>query len=108
MDPASHNDKMIALQTKEEPVGLQEDQSPPSCYSLSVFTLRWKEIRDFYVQILGAKVISERAERYCEMLVGGIPLCLRKAECGEMMTYLHLYLSMKNRKPVLLELRKRG
>jgi catechol 2,3-dioxygenase-like lactoylglutathione lyase family enzyme len=100
--------KMIAVQKTEVLHEALEDETPLSCYSLSVFTLRWRESRDFYVDVLGAKVLSERAERYCEMVVGGLPLCLRKAECGEMMSYLHLYLSMKNRKPVLKELRKRG
>ncbi len=99
---------MIAMQNTEDINGILADETEPSCYSLSVFTLRWKEIRDFYVQILGAKVLSERTERYCEMVVGGIPLCLRKAEGGEMMSYLHLYLAMKNREPVLKELRQRG
>jgi len=97
---------MIATQTIEE--DLQNDQTTPSCYSLSMFTLRWREIRDFYVHILGGTILSEREDRYCEMVVGGIPICLRKAECGEMMTYLHLYLAVKNREPILKELRRRG
>ena len=80
----------------------------PTCYSLTIFTNRWKEIRDFYVDILDAKIISERADRYCEMSMGGLPICLRRSECGEMVSYLHLYLSLKNREPVLRELRKRG
>ena len=79
-----------------------------TCYSVTMFTNRWKEIRDFYVEILGAEVVSERADRYCEMNIGGIPLCLRRSECGEMVSYFHLYLSLKNREPVLNELRKRG
>jgi hypothetical protein len=80
----------------------------PSCYSLTIFTQRWKEIRDFYVNILNAKVLSERSERYCEMEMGGMPICLRKSEMGEMVSYFHLYLVLKNREPVLKELRKRG
>ena len=80
----------------------------PSCYSVTIFTNRWKEIRDFYVDILDAKVVSERAERYCEMSMGGIPLCLRSSEMGEMVSYFHLYLSLKNRAHILGELRKRG
>ena len=87
---------------------LLEEQNTPSCYSLSIFTLRWREVRDFYVHILGGQVQSEREGRYCEMVVGGIPICLRKAECGEMMSYLHLYLAVKNREPILQELRRRG
>ncbi len=99
---------MIAMQTTEDSNGFLADESVPSCYSLSIFTLRWQEIRNFYVQILGAKVLSERSERYCEMVLGGIPLCLRKAEGGEAVSYLHLYLSLKNREPILKELRQRG
>ena len=99
---------MIAIQTTEDINGLSADEAAPSCYSLSIFALRWREIRDFYVQILGAKVLSERAERYCEMVLGGIPICIRKAEGGEMVSYLHLYVSLKDREPVLKELRQRG
>ena len=79
-----------------------------TCYSVTIFTNRWKEMRDFYVDILSAEVLSERAERYCEMKIGGVPLCLRRSESGEMVSYFHLYLTLKNREPVLNELRKRG
>jgi len=80
----------------------------PNCYSVTIFTHRWKEVRDFYVDILSARVISERAERYCEMELGGIPLTVRRCEHGEMVSYFHLYVSMKNRENVLHELRRRG
>lgn len=80
----------------------------PTCYSVIVFTQRWKEIRDFYVEILGAKVLSERHDRYCEMVLGGLPVCLRQCEFGETVSYFHLYLSLKPREPVLAELRRRG
>ena len=85
-----------------------ENAVDPSCYSLTIFTQRWREIRDFYVNILHAKVLSERAERYCEMELGGMPICLRQSEMGEMVSYFHLYLALRNREPVLKELRKRG
>ena len=85
-----------------------EHEGDPSCYSLTIFTQRWKEIRDFYVNILHAKVVSERTDRYCEMEMGGMPICLRQSEMGEMVSYFHLYLELKNREPVLKELRKRG
>jgi hypothetical protein len=78
------------------------------CYSVTIFTNRWKEMRDYYVEILRAEVISERPDRYCELNIGGVPLCLRRSESGEMVSYFHLYLSLKNREPVLNELRKRG
>ena len=80
----------------------------PSCYSLTIFTNRWKEVRDFYVDLLSAHVLSERPDRCCEMQLGGIPLTIRKCEHGEMVSYFHLYISMKNRESVLGELRRRG
>ena len=80
----------------------------PSCYSLTIFTNRWKEVRDFYVDLLSAHVLSERAERYSELDLGGVPLTVRRSEHGEMISYFHLYLSMKNREGVLAELRRRG
>jgi catechol 2,3-dioxygenase-like lactoylglutathione lyase family enzyme len=83
-------------------------EEPTTCYSVTIFTNRWREMRDFYVEILSAEVVSERPDRYCEMRIGGVPLCLRRSESGEMMSYFHLYLTLKNREPVLNELRKRG
>lgn len=80
----------------------------PSCYSVTIFTQRWKEVRDFYVDLLSADVLSERSERYCEINLGGVPLTLRKCEHGEMVSYFHLYVSMKSRESVLHELRRRG
>ncbi|HSI13608.1 MAG TPA: VOC family protein [Chthoniobacter sp.] len=80
----------------------------PSCYSVTIFTQRWKEVRDFYVDILNARVLSERTDRYCEMDLGGIPLTVRRCEHGEMVSYFHLYVSMKTRDSVLGELRRRG
>jgi hypothetical protein len=80
----------------------------PLCYSVTIFTQRWKEVRDFYVNILKANVLSERTERYCELELGGIPLTLRQCEFGEMVSYFHLYISMKQRSEVLNELRQRG
>jgi catechol 2,3-dioxygenase-like lactoylglutathione lyase family enzyme len=80
----------------------------PSCYSLTIFTQRWKEVRDFYVDLLGAQILSERADRYCELNLGGVPLTIRMAEHGEIVSYFHLYISTKNRNQVLSELRRRG
>ena len=80
----------------------------PNCYSVTIFTQRWKEVRDFYVDILSARVHSERTDRYCEMELGGIPLTVRQCEHGEMVSYFHLYVSMKSRESVLNELRRRG
>lgn len=82
--------------------------STPNCYSVTIFTQRWKEVRDFFVDLLSAHVLSERTDRYCEMELGGIPLTVRQCEHGEVVSYFHLYLSMKNREAVLNELRRRG
>ena len=79
-----------------------------ACYSITIFTQRWKEVRDFYVDLLGAHVLSERTERYCEVDLGGVPLTIRMAEHGEIVSYFHLYLSMRTRDNVLSELRRRG
>jgi hypothetical protein len=80
----------------------------PACYSVTIFTARWKDVRDFYVDILSAHVLSERTDRYCEIDLGGVPLTIRQCEHGEMVSYFHLYISMKSRESVLNELRRRG
>lgn len=80
----------------------------PHCYSITIFTQRWKDVRDFYVDILNAHVLSERVNRYCELELGGVPLTIRAAEHGEVVSYFHLYVSLKNRDGVLNELRQRG
>jgi hypothetical protein len=96
-------------ETADDPAfRVQEAPATPLCYSVTIFTHRWKEVRDFYVNILQANVLSERTDRYCEMELGGIPLTLRQCEFGEMVSYFHLYISMKNRNHVLGELRQRG
>lgn len=82
--------------------------SATSCYSITIFTHRWKEVRNFYVDILSAHVLSERTDRYCEIELGGVPLTIRNAEHGEMVSYFHLYVSMQGRDEVLKELRRRG
>ena len=79
-----------------------------SCYSITVFTQCWREVRDFYVDILRAHVVSERAERYSEIVLGGVPLTIRMADHGETVSYFHLYVSMPNLDGVLAELRRRG
>lgn len=84
------------------------DGSAPTCYAITIFTHRWREVRDFYVEILSAQVLSERTDRYCEIVLGGVPLTIRKAEHGEVVSYFHLYVSMQGRDSVLKELRRRG
>ncbi len=80
----------------------------PNCYSVTIFTQNWKDVRDFYVDLLSAHVVSERTDRYCEMELGGLPITIRRCEHGEMVSYFHLYVSMKKRDAVLAELRRRG
>ena len=106
---------MISLSSPPPATGADRDEtmegvvaSTANCYSVTIFTQRWKDVRDFYVEILGAEVLSERADRYCEVNLGGVPLTIRMAEYGEIVSYFHLYLSMKNRDAVLTELRRRG
>ncbi len=86
----------------------ESDPGTAHCYSVTIFTQRWKDVRDFYVNILNAHVLSERIERYLEMELGGVPFTLRKCEYGETVSYFHLYVSMKDRQDVLDELRRRG
>jgi hypothetical protein len=80
----------------------------PSCYSITVFTQRWKEVRDFYLDILGATITREEFGRFTEMTVGGMPICLRYSQFGETVSYFHFYLCLKDREPVLHELKRRG
>jgi hypothetical protein len=80
----------------------------PKCYALTVFTQQFREVRDFYVDILGADVITENSGKACELELGGMPLCLRQAEHGEMVSYFHLHLALRNPEAVLTELRRRG
>jgi len=96
------------IEPESETAGATTPETDSTCYSVTVFTQRWKEIRDFYADILEAKVLSERTDRYCEMDMGGVPICLRKCEFGEMVSYFHLYLTLKNRDRVLRQLRERG
>jgi len=96
-------------ETTDEAFRTPESSAPaPHCYSVTIFTQRWKEVRDFYVNLLHANVLSERTDRYCEMELGGIPLTLRQCEFGEMVSYFHLYISAKGRNQILQDLRQRG
>ena len=78
------------------------------CYSLTVFTKKWSEVCYFYTHLLGGRVISERAYRYCELRLGGLPLCFRTGENGEAVSYFHLYLALQERQLILERLQKAG
>jgi len=86
----------------------RSDGTNPECYSVTIFTDQWRTIRDFYMQILDAKLLGERENLYSMMNIAGLPVCLRKSVLGETVSYFHLYLSLKNREPVLNALRERG
>jgi catechol 2,3-dioxygenase-like lactoylglutathione lyase family enzyme len=77
-------------------------------FSLTIFTHRWREIRDFYVEILNARILREMEDRYCEMDIAGLPVCFRTTDYGETVSYFHLSVALQNREPVLRELRRRG
>lgn len=82
--------------------------SRPKCFAVTIFTHRYTEVRDFYVDILNAAVVSEKTGRVCELELAGMPICLRAAEHGEMVSYFHLHLLLKQPEAVLAELRRRG
>ena len=78
------------------------------CYSFTVFTKNWRAVRQFYTGLLGAVVVSERAYRYCELRLGGLPLCFRTIENGESVSYFHLYLALPERQLILERLQQAG
>ena len=80
----------------------------PKCYAVTIFTHQYREVRDFYVDILNAHVVTEKTGKACELDLAGMPICLRQAEHGEMPSYFHLHLALKNQDSVLAELRRRG
>ncbi len=80
----------------------------PKCYALTIFTQHYREVRDFYVDILNARVANEKPGRVCEMQLAGIPIYLRNADQGEVVSYFHLHLVLDHQDAVLAELRRRG
>ncbi|HWY91733.1 MAG TPA: VOC family protein [Chthoniobacterales bacterium] len=82
----------------------------PRCYSVTVFTKRWKEIRNFYVNVLGGQVVSEREHRYCDLLFGSVPICFRAFGDGDghFESHFHLYLALRDRRALLERLKASG
>ena len=78
------------------------------CYSVTVFTKQWSEVRDFYTRLLGAEIISERQYRYCDLIVGGVPLSFRACDDCEIVSHFHLYLAFGGRDQLLERLREAG
>ena len=107
MTPPSSPPSEVERDTADRPSSATE-RVAPECYSVTLFTHHWKAVRNFYVEILSATVVSEREGRSCELEMGGLPLSLRQCENGEMVTFLHLYVSIKDRDAVLNKLRNRG
>ncbi len=80
----------------------------PRCYSVTVFTRDWRQVRAFYTGLLGGSVVSERDGRYCDLVVGGVPLCFRTCEDGEGISHFHLYFAVHDREPILERLQEAG
>src|SRR5689334_7643658 len=78
------------------------------CYSFTVFTKNWPQVRHFYTHLLGGSVISERMHRYCDLLLGGVPVCFRACENGESVSHFHLYFATDHRDVTLERLREAG
>jgi len=82
----------------------------PRCYSVTVFTKRWKEVRNFYVNVLGGQIVSEREHRYCDLLFGSVPICFRAFGEGDgnFESHFHLYLASSDRGALLERLQATG
>jgi hypothetical protein len=80
----------------------------PLCYGITVFTMQFREVRDFYVNLLDAEIVREKAGTFCGLNLAGVPFCLRRAEHGEMVSYFHLHIELQNQDDVLARLRRRG
>ncbi len=80
----------------------------PRCYGLTIFTAQYNAVRDFYVDLLNARVVHEKHGHFCTLDLAGIPLCLRPAENSEMVSYFHLNLVLKRQDSLLAELRRQG
>ena len=93
----------------ERRIGKSRPRSP-RCDSVTVFTKRWKEIRNFYVNVLGGQVVSEREHRYCDLLFGSVPICFRAFGDGDgnFESHFHLYLASSDRRALLERLKAGG
>lgn len=80
----------------------------PKCYGVTIFTLHYAAVRDFYVNLLNARVLNEKFGHFCSLDLAGIPICLRQAENSEMVSYFHLHLALKRQDSLLAELRRQG
>ncbi len=80
----------------------------PKCYGITIFTQQYGEVRDFYVNLLNARIVQEKFGHFCTMDLAGVPVCLRAAEHSDMVSFFHLHLVLKRQDSLLAELRRRG
>src|SRR5207249_10051199 len=78
----------------------------PKCYGITIFTLQYNVVRDFYVNLLNARILQEKCGHFCAMDLAGVPICLRPAENSEMVSFFHLHLMLKRQDSLLAELRR--
>ena len=78
----------------------------PKCYGITIFTLQYNGVRDFYVNLLNARVVEEKRGHFCAMDLAGVPVCLRPAENSGMVSYFHLHLMLKRQDSLRGELRR--
>lgn len=100
--------RMSEIESEHDTADASAVVANPRCFAVTIFTLQYREVRDFYVDILNARVTAEKQDRVCELELGGVPLCLRACEHGELVSYFHLHLALKHQDSVLGELRRRG
>ena len=96
------------METEHDTASASAVVAQPKCCGITIFTLQYNEVRDFYVNLLNARVTQEKYGHFCAMDLAGIPVCLRPAENCEMVSYFHLHLVLKRQDSLLGELRRQG
>lgn len=96
------------MESERDMAGASAVVAQPKCYGLTIFTLQYRDVRDFYVNLLNARILQEKYGHFCSMDLAGIPVCLRAAENCEMVSYFHLHLVLKRQDSLLGELRRQG
>ena len=98
----------VDLETERDNAAASAVVAQPKCYGITIFTLQYNEVRNFYVDLLNARVMQEKFGHFCNLDLAGIPVCLRPAENSEMVSYFHLNLVLKRQDSLLAELRRQG
>lgn len=80
----------------------------PKVCGITIFTQKYDEVREFYVDLLNARVVQEKYGHFCSMELPGMPITLRAADHCEMVSYFHLHLVLRRQDSLLAELRRRG